>query len=248
MKLRNIVYLMAAVAVIGSRETVKADYSQTFDTASSVEPNVRNFSPPPVGVAFDYGGFTPTATASVAYSTTENDTPGNPSSGSVELNWNFNASDGGAAAAFTFDVLPYSTPPTLFSSLSFDIMVGAGSTQDSYGGYGFFQVFTRDENYGLDDPGYFQELANPSYGSPSSPGAGVWQHMVVPLDGTDAIRGITFQDYADGQGTGRAITGPETLFIDDISLTAVPEPTSVALLGLGLTGLFCFRRGRKVRI
>jgi hypothetical protein len=72
--------------------------------------------------------------------------------------------------------------------------------------------------------------------------AGVWQHVTIPLDGTDnSIRALTFQDFND---TTRNINGTETIYIDNLALS-VPEPTSVALAGLGVAGLFGFRRFRK---
>jgi len=241
---QNQIILATLVATVLATASAQAQYLNTFDTSSSVDAGSRNYSPPPIGVAFDYGGFTPSLTESVNYSSTVNDTAGNPSSGSVQLNWNFAASDGGASAAFTFDLFP--TAQT-FTSLSFDIMVAPSSTPDSYCGYGYFQVATRDGSYGFNDTGFSQELANPGYGSPSSPGAGVWQHITINLSGADSsVRALTLQDYADGQGTGRAITGSETIYIDNLNLTApVPEPTTITLIGLGMTGLLFIRRNRK---
>jgi hypothetical protein len=55
---------------------------------------------------------------------------------------------------------------------------------------------------------------------------------------------ITIQDYND---SGRHITGSETLYIDNLALTPVPEPSTATLLGLGLCGAMSriARRQRK---
>jgi hypothetical protein len=201
----------------------------------------RNFNPPPMGEAFDYGGFTPTLTYASAYaSTTESTFTNTPNSGSIKLSWQFDPADGGASAAFTFDVEP--TPGLVATNLSFDLMVDPTSATDTYGGNGYFQVATRDGAYGYNDTGYAEELGNPTY---SAPDQGTWEHISIALSGADAtVRGITFQDYADGQGTGRPIDGTVAIYIDNISL--VPEPGSFVLLGLAAPGLiFAARRYRK---
>lgn len=58
--------------------------------------------------------------------------------------------------------------------------------------------------------------------------------------GPDVSNGLTLQFVAV---TGADPGSTSTLEIDDISITAVPEPSSLALLGLG--GLAAFRRRRR---
>jgi hypothetical protein len=243
-RLRLPIVLCCAVAILTGLATQVRAQTFGFDTPSSVTPGVRNFNPPPVGEAFDYGGFTPTLTATSSYAAgVESTFTNTPGSGSVKLSWSFDEADHGASSAFTFDIQP--SPGAQASALSFDIMVAPGSTPDTFGGYGYFQVFTRDGSYNDNDTGYNQELANPGFGSPASPGTGVWQHITIPLSGAAAtVRGITFQDYADGVGTPRPITGPETIYIDNISLTPVPEPASLVLIGLAIPALVVISKRR----
>jgi hypothetical protein len=52
------------------------------------------------------------------------------------------------------------------------------------------------------------------------------------------IRGVTWQLYG---GPSQNITGPVTLWIDNVSFTSVPEPSSLALAALGALGLLRWR-------
>jgi hypothetical protein len=47
---------------------------------------------------------------------------------------------------------------------------------------------------------------------------------------------LRFRDTASGTGVG------STIFIDNIEITAIPEPSTYALMGLGLAALFALRR------
>jgi PEP-CTERM motif-containing protein len=228
--------------------TVQAQYLNTFDTSSSFVTGSANrtYNPPPMWFGFDYGTPTATATASVSWASGPTyDAGGSAASGSAKLSWTFNTTvDGAGSAAFTADIFS-SAQNYSGGTLSFDIMVDPSSTLDAYGGYGYFQVFTRDQDYDDNATSFAEELGNPNYSSPASPGAGVWQYVSIALgSGADSsIRAITFQDYTDA---GRDINGSEVIYIDNLELTPapVPEPSSIALVGLGIVGLFFVRRYR----
>ena len=49
-------------------------------------------------------------------------------------------------------------------------------------------------------------------------------------DQLNKIRAVTFQLYG---GPSQNMTGPVTLWIDNVKFTELPEPASVALLGAG---------------
>jgi hypothetical protein len=223
--------------------TAQAQYLNTFDTSSSFVTGAANrtYNPPPAWFGFDYG--TPTASSTASVSWSSNDYNNSLTSGSAKLNWTFNTTaDGAGSAAFTMDLFG-SAQNYSGGTLSFDIMVDPSSTLDAYGGYGYFQVFTRDGSYNDNATSFAEELGNPNYSSPASPGAGVWQSVSIALgNGADSsIRALTFQDYTD---TGRNINGSETIYIDNVQLTPVPEPSTIALAGLGIAGLFLTRRHR----
>jgi hypothetical protein len=216
-------------------------FSNTFDalasSATDPTPNViwlgaRNYNPPAEDFAFDYGGPTPTADHSVSFTTAE-DATGN-GGGSIKLSWNFSASDGSESAAFTTDIFPSAET---VNTVSFDLMVDPSSTLGGYSRYAYFQVINRDENYGEDGSFIATNLSGPT---------GVWQQFTGTVPAGLSVRGLTFQFYQNVPGDD--ITGPETVYIDNLVLSAtpVPEPVSLGLLALGAPALMMRRRRAKV--
>jgi hypothetical protein len=244
-------FILATLAMVSLATAAQAqNYLNTFDDSSSFVtssgfPTFGSYgldnpgTPTVPNVRFDFGTVTSDSIAWASGPT--QDAGSNPSSGSLQLNWTWaTPPSGGQSAAFTIDLL---NTAQSYSSISFDIMVAAGSTPDAFGGYGDFSVATRDSGYAFNGTGFEQELANSGFSSPASPGAGVWQHVTINLSGADSsIRAITLQDF---DSADRNISGPETIDIDNLTLTPAPEPSTIALAGLGLAGLFGFRRFRK---
>jgi len=231
--IKSLGILVGVALVLDSAQAFVAFSSNTFDNAASVQVNSPNYNPPPISSRFDYGTFTAQLTGTTAWNATHDNT-GN-GGGSSKLSWSWDISDGAGSAAFTYDLNPDGN--TLYSQLDFDIMVDPQSTLGTYQGspsdYGYFNVFNRDGSYGG-----FTALVGQSSGSTS----GVWQHISAPITGSaQGIRALTFQWYNDGF---RNITGNEIMYIDNLTLTAVPEPASFVLLGLAGMALVA-RRVRK---
>ena len=70
-------------------------------------------------------------------------------------------------------------------------------------------------------------------------GVGPWQQQVLTFTATAASEVLSF--LAMGTPTGT----PPISFLDGVSLTAVPEPASMALLGAGLIGFGVMRQRRR---
>jgi hypothetical protein len=220
-------------------------FTDTFDTPSSVSIGVANFNPPPVTARYDYG--TGATTHVVSYSSTVDDT-GN-GGGSVKFTQFMDyPALGSGSVAYTMDLFP--SPGAQVSDISFNLMVDPSSVPDKYGGYGYFQVFTRDSGYndnpvpdiilnGTDLGANGYELGNPNY-SGGVGDAGTWESLNIPFSGAGAqVRAITLQDFSDG---GRDMDGDVIYYIDNLSITYVPEPASLGLLSLSIPALLARRR------
>jgi len=197
-------------------------FTNTFDSSASFD-NGRNYNPPPMGVAYDYGNATANSVAWASGPTY--DAGGSPTSGSLELNWTWNYTANGAGSAdFTMDLFP-SAIDCSGGTLSFDIMVDPSSTAGGYSDYGYFQVFTRDESYNTTGTSLGEGLITAAGGT-----TGGWGHVSIVLGADTLVRGLTFQDYND---SGRAINGSETIYIDNLKLTqsTATGPTTYTVNG-----------------
>jgi hypothetical protein len=185
----------------------------------------------------DYGTATFLSTASVSWASgAAYDAGGNPSSGSVKLNWNWNdTADGAGSAAFVIDMYPSGQLLLAPAILSFDMMVDPSSTPGMYNDYGYFQVFTRNNGYSLDSGWVNSGMVG---GAMTPATTGVWSHISIALPAGTNVRALEIQDYS-----GRNIVGPETLYIDNLQLQ-VPEPSTIALLLAGGALLAAVRRTR----
>jgi len=174
---------------------------------------------------FDFGGVTHTE----AFDPTQ-DANGNLASGSMKVVLGFSTALGGNnKGAYTRDLFP-GLDGTTFSSMQMDVRVDPSSALDAFGNNGYFQLVIRNTgNY--DYNAQFNDNLRSADG---------WRHISVsPLTGTvNDIRGVTWQLYG---GPSQNINGPVTLWIDNVSFTQVPEPSSLALAALGALGLLLWR-------
>jgi hypothetical protein len=85
---------------------------------------------------------------------------------------------------------------------------------------------------------------NPFWASTSSDFTGAdgqtWTHFDVPYTINAVSGGLTYFEFGIAENAG-SIAG-QTFYIDNFQASVVPEPTTFALLGLGLTGFMLRRR------
>lgn len=77
-----------------------------------------------------------------------------------------------------------------------------------------------------------------------TPGANVYAQSVITNNLTAPAGAVTATVFLHAAG-GAIVGGAATIDFDDVSFAAVPEPTTVALVGLGLFGAVALGRKRK---
>ena len=233
-----VLVLLALAFSVGVSRADIAFYQNTFDDASSFQPNTANFNPPPIAIRFDNGAPSPAATFNAAWST--NDAATNINSGSAAISWIWNTNDGSGQLDTTVDLFPNATsgPQTNVSLISFDVMVDPSSATDVFNGYGDLELVTRDDSYNYNHvDGVFIELGNPTFGQNL---AGTWQHVSVPVSGINSVvRALTIHIFNDvGTNNNRNINGPAKIYIDNLTLSnpgvTLPPTNSIAKAIVGL--------------
>jgi hypothetical protein len=77
-----------------------------------------------------------------------------------------------------------------------------------------------------------------------TPGANVYAQSVITNNLTAPVGAVTATVFLHAAG-GAIVGGSATIDFDDVSFAAVPEPTTVALVGIGLFGAIALGRKRK---
>jgi hypothetical protein len=174
---------------------------------------------------FDFGN----VTHSEAFDPAQ-DANGNAASGSMKVTLGFDATLGfNNKGAYTRDIFP-GLDGTTFSSMQMDVKVASSSALDAFGNNGLLALVIRNTS----GYNYIQQFGD------NVRSADGWRHFSVsPLTApVNDIRGVTWQLYG---GPSQNITGPVTLWFDNVSFTSVPEPSPLALAALGALGLLLWR-------
>ena len=181
------------------------NYLNTFGTSNYITSG-RNWNPPPIYIAYDFGDDS-AATADWVSGPTY-DAGGSSGSGSVQLKWT--CAGGNGNEAYVIDV--FSSGQSLSGgTLSFDIMIDPSSTAGTNNDYGYLDVISRDGGYGWNPTTLSEPLLTAAGGT-----VGTWAHVSIPL-GTGAastVRAINLQITNDGD-----INGTQTIYIDNLQLT-----------------------------
>jgi hypothetical protein len=222
-----------------TQETFTPSATFGYNPTAASGPNFR----------FDNGGLTPTIHHSVGFDSTLDNT-GN-GGGSVKFSQNFAEPTAGAeGSAFDMDLTGGGAEQPV-SQISLDLKVNPtslGGGTDAYGGFGYFQVFTRNDSYSYDsvpdiiDNGTDLHANGFELGDPFFSGTDYnWEHLVINFSTPVSPRALVFQDYSDA---GRAMNGAVIYNIDNVQLVGVPEPATLSLLGLSLPALLMRRRAK----
>jgi len=236
--------------------------TSTFDTSSTIS-TVASYNPPPIITRFDYGSGGPASTNATGWSNAADHT-GN-GGGSIMQSVTFKNSPAAQNGAFTVDITNATAVPT--SMISFYIMIAPGSAFSTQVGgpgasSGYFQPVIRDSGYtftnvpdvivnGVDQGANGWNFGDPTYSGTSDQGS--WEFIQIPITPAEQaasadsgtalnVRALTFQDYDDDTTGGRKIAGQVTWYIDDLTITPVPEPATLGLLGLAVPALLARRR------
>jgi hypothetical protein len=237
-------FILTALAVASLTTVTSKAQTFTFDNSSSAtftpsssfgyNPTVPNFR-------YNYGS----ANSSATFQWSSSDAGGSPTSGSIEASLTLNETLDTSSTKGAFNIDLAGGSGINAGTLSFDLMISPGSAVDQYGGYGDLGISTATGSWGTQNSVWDGPSPETSYEFGTSWGvpytAGSWYHFNIPLSSAagTGINAIVIQDY---DGGGKLINGTINFFIDNLTLTPVPEPSTIALAGLGIAGLFGLRR------
>lgn len=206
----------AALLLAGSLTASAQSFVNAFNNAGDIS-----------SWRFDFGG----APGTVAWNATE----GFGGAGALQLSMIFNTAQGGNnKSLFTYDKYGSAVDLTGYI-VSFDVKVDSTSALDAFGGNGFLQTAIRNTGSYT-----YQDQSGLAGNLSIAPG---WVHFssIVDIGEGTQTRAFSVQDYG---GPSQNINGNVTLYIDNFSVQAVPEPTTLALAGVGLAGMLIARRRR----